>query len=130
MKKGDAYLRIGDCFFVNKSYKQAIESYSKGSPSQKDYILFQKALCEGYEGNNAGKINLLKSIVDSESNSKFKVDAAFELGTTYLSSGSNAEAKSVFLQMMADEPTSNYTRRILVNLCLIYKNEEIGRAHV
>lgn len=124
VKKSDAYLRIGDCFFVNKSYKQAIESYSKGSPSQKDYILYQKALCEGYEGNNSAKINLLKSLVDSQSNSKFKVDAAFELGTTYLSAGNNAEAKTVFLQLMADEPTSNYTRRILVNLCLIYRNEE------
>lgn len=124
VKKGDAYLRIGDCFFVSKSYKQAIESYSKGSPAQKDYILFQKALCEGYEGNNSGKIILLKSLVDSESNSKFKVDAAFELGTTYLSEGKNSEAKTVFLQLMADEPTSNYTRRILVNLCLIYRNDE------
>jgi tetratricopeptide (TPR) repeat protein len=124
VKKGDAYLRIGDCFFVSKSYKQAIESYTKGSPSQKDYILFQKALCEGYEGNRAGKINLLKSLVESESNSKYKVDAAFELGTTYLGESRNAEAKSVFLQLMADEPTSNYTRRILVNLCLIYRNEE------
>jgi TolA-binding protein len=124
IKKGDAYLRIGDCFFVSKSYKQAIESYAKGSPSQKDYILFQKALCEGYEGNNTGKIGLLKSLVESGGNSKFKVDAAFELGTTYLSEGQNAEAKTVFLQLMADEPTSNYTRRILVNLCLIYRNEE------
>ena len=124
VKKGDAYLRIGDCFFVSKSYKQAIESYSKGSSAQKDYTLYQKALCEGYEGNNSTKINLLKSLVDSESNSKFKVDAAFELGTTYLSAGNNADAKTVFLQLMADEPTSNYTRRILVNLCLIYRNEE------
>jgi tetratricopeptide (TPR) repeat protein len=124
VKKGDAYLRIGDCFFVSKSYKQAIESYTKGSASQKDYILFQKALCEGYEGNRTGKINLLKSLVESESNSKYKVDAAFELGTTYLGESRNAEAKSVFLQLMADEPTSNYTRRILVNLCLIYRNEE------
>ena len=124
LKKGDAYLRIGDCFFVAKSYKQAIESYSKGSPAQKDYIIFQKALCEGYEGHNSTKINLLKSLVDSENNSKFKVDAAFELGTTYLSAGNNSEAKSVFLALMADEPTSNYTRRILVNLCLIYRNEE------
>jgi TolA-binding protein len=124
IKKGDAYLRIGDCFFVSKSYKQAIESYAKGSPSQKDYILFQKALCEGYEGNNTGKIGLLKSLVESGGNSKFKVDAAFELGTTYLTEGKNTEAKTVFLQLMADEPTSNYTRRILVNLCLIYRNEE------
>ncbi len=124
LKKGDAYLRIGDCFFVAKSYKQAIESYSKGSPAQKDYIVFQKALCEGYEGHNSAKINLLKSLVDSENNSKFKVDAAFELGTTYLSSGNISDAKSVFLALMADEPTSNYTRRILVNLCLIYRNEE------
>lgn len=123
-KKGDAYLRIGDCFFVAKSYKQAIESYSKGSPSQKDYILFQKALCEGFEGNNVGKIALLKSLVDSEGNSKYKVDAAFELGTTYIMEGKNAEAKAVFLKLMADEPTSNYTRRVLVNLCLIYRNEE------
>ena len=124
IKKGDAYLRIGDCFFVSKSYKQAMESYAKGSSSQKDYILFQKALCEGYEGNNTGKIGLLKSLVDAGGNSKFKVDAAFELGTTYLTEGQNAEAKTVFLQLMADEPTSNYTRRILVNLCLIYRNEE------
>lgn len=124
VKKGDAYMRIGDCFFVAKSYRQAIESYSKGSPSQKDYILYQKALCEGYEGNNSAKINLLKSLVDSETNSKFKVDAAFELGTTYLTAGNNAGAKQVFLQLMADEPTSNYTRKILVNLCLIYRNED------
>lgn len=124
IKKGDAYLRIGDCFFVSKSYKQAIESYAKGSPSQKDYILFQKALCEGYEGNNTGKIGLLKSLVEAGGNSKFKVDAAFELGTTYLTEGKNTEAKTVFLQLLADEPTSNYTRRILVNLCLIYRNEE------
>jgi tetratricopeptide (TPR) repeat protein len=122
-KVSDAYLRIGDCFFVSKSYKQAIEAYGKGSNGQKDYINYQKALCYGYEGDLNKKVELLAGIVNSNSNSRYKTDAAFELGDTYLEQEKYGLAKSTFLELLADEPNTLFARRIWVDLCLIYREE-------
>jgi tetratricopeptide (TPR) repeat protein len=126
-KKEDAYLRIGDCFYVNKSYKQAIEAYQMGSKNQKDYLTYQSALCFGFEGNNSKKIELLKSLTDQGVLTKFKVDAAVELASTYVTEENYSSARDIYKQVLADQPQSSYTRGILVDLCLIYRelnNEE------
>jgi len=120
-KRADAYLRIGDCFYVNKSYKQAIEAYQKGTPSQKDYITYQSALCYGLDGNNSKKIELLKSLTNQGALTKFKVDAAVELASTYVTEEKFADARDLYKQVLVDQPQSSYTRGILVDLCLIYR---------
>jgi len=122
-KIADAYLRIGDCFFVSKAYKQAIDAYAKGSNGQKDYINYQKALCYGYEGDQAKKIDLLSGIVNSNTNSRYKTDAAFELGETYIEQEKYKQAKETFLELLADDPNTLYARRIWVSLCLVYREE-------
>ena len=127
VKRADAYLRIGDCFYVNKAYSQAIEAYGKGTPSQKDYITYQSALCYGLDGNNNKKIELLKSLTNQGALTKFKVDAAVELASTYVADERFAEARDLYKQVLVDQPQSSYTRGILVDLCLIYRelnNEE------
>jgi TolA-binding protein len=125
-KVNDANLRIGDCFFVQKSYAQAIQYYDKcadDNGSGKDYAMFQKALCYGYDGKNDKKAWVLKSLLTDIPDSRFKVDAKYELAKTYLSDGRIGEAKTYYNDIVTNHNTSQYTKLSMRDLCLVYVQE-------
>lgn len=83
----DAYIRSGDCYFMNRNYKQAlviydriIEMNAKGA----DYALYQKAIIAGAYNKNSEKINLLQNLVKQYPHSDFANEANFEIANTYM----------------------------------------------
>jgi tetratricopeptide (TPR) repeat protein len=125
-KVNDANLRIGDCFYVNKSYVQAIQYYDKvadNSQGNKDYAMFQKAMCYGFDGKNDKKAWVLKSLLSEIPDSKFKVDAKYELASTYLADDRLAEAKTYYSDILENHSTSAYNKRALTDMCLVYVKE-------
>lgn len=122
-KLNDAYLRIGDCFYVNKSYAQAIQYYDKvadNSQGNKDYAMYQKAMCYGYEGQPDKKSWVLKSLLSEIPDSKFKVDAKYEIAKTYLFQERLEEAKNYYNDILQNHTTSVYVKKALADMCIVY----------
>ena len=125
-KLTDAYLRIGDCFYVGKSYAQAITYYDKAigpDKGNKDYAMFQKAICYGYDGQNDKKIWVLKSLLSEIPESKFGADARYELAKTYLAENRLPEAKSYYNDIIENFSSTAHSKHALKDLCLIYVKE-------
>ncbi len=125
-KVNDANLRIGDCFLVNKNYAQAIAYYDKVSGSNnsgKEYAMFQKAMSYGYNGQNDQKAWVLKNLLTEYPDSKFIVEAKYEIAKTYLSENKIGDAKTYYNDVLTKHGTSQYAKYALRDMCLIYVKE-------
>ena len=60
----DAYLRLGDGYFVSSDYSNAIDAYERAikmNEIETDYAFFQKAISYGYVGKGSQKIEQLRN---------------------------------------------------------------------
>ncbi|MCT8338459.1 tetratricopeptide repeat protein [Flavobacteriaceae bacterium TK19130] len=121
----DAYLRLGDSYFVTSQYWPAMENYneaiSKNTPD-KDYASFQKAISYGFVDRVDQKIEGLQSFVSDFPNSVYKDDALYELGNTYVAQDRNADALKTYDRLIRDMPNSSYTAKTLMKKALILDN--------
>ncbi len=125
-KVNDAYMRIGDCFFVAKSYSQAIIYYDKaaaGDAAGKEYAMYQKAMSYGYDGQSDKKAWVLKNLLTESPGSKFEVDAKYELAKTYLLDNRLSDAKTYYNDILKNHAVSPYAKFSLKDMCLIYVKE-------
>ncbi len=123
----DAYLRVGDCFYVIKSYDQAIQYYDKvadNSQGNKDYAMFQKAMCYGYNGQQDKMAWVMKSLLTEIPDSKFKVDAKYELAKSYLLQNRLQEAINYYQDIISNHSTTPYFKKALADMCVIYVRQE------
>jgi len=122
-KLHDAWLRIGDCYFVSKSYDQAITFYDRvinASATSKDYAMYQKAMAYGYDRQLDKKAWVLKSLLADLPNSKFQAEARYELARSYLATDRLEEAKTYYDDVVSKHGNTNFAKRALVDLCFIY----------
>ena len=83
----DAYIRMGDAFFMLKNYTKANRIYSyfiTNNLLQADYALFQKAMIMGALNRPKEKNRLLQSLPTSFPGSPLITDAYMEMANTYL----------------------------------------------
>ncbi len=131
-KENDAYLRLGDTYFVTSSYQNAINSYKKSEAFESktaDYATFQTALSYGFLKNNSKKIDLLQQLISSFSKSSYRDDALFVLGGTYTLSNQTSEALNTYDRLLQKYPRSKFVPRVLLKKGLIfYNNNENEKA--
>ena len=123
--KGDAYIRLGDCYFVDRSYDQAVNYYDLATRVGKrnaDYALFQQGLCYGAKGNSNQKINMLDELLRTYPSTNYYDKALFEIGNTHLVYGDKRSAISAFNRLIRERPRSSYTRQALMKVGMIYYN--------
>jgi len=123
--KTDAYIRLGDCFFMERSYDQAINYYDLATRIGKrnaDYALYQQGLCYGAKGNVNQKITMLNDMLESYPSTPYYEQALFEIGNTYLVHGDKRSAISSFNRLIKDRPRSSYTRQAMMKVGMIYYN--------
>ena len=123
--KGDAYIRLGDCFFVDRSYDHALNYYDLATRVSKvnaDYALFQQGLCYGAKGNSNQKINMLEDLVRTYPSTNYYDRALFEIGNTHLVYGDKRSAIAAFNRLTKERPRSSYTRQALMKTGMIYYN--------
>lgn len=121
-KINDAYLRLGDCYYVAKDFNKAINNYDlaiQQNQNMKDYALFQKGICYGFNGDNTKKIEVLQSLLNTQNDSKFTVDTKSTLAKTYLENDDLNKAKSLYEDIINNHPTSVYVKYSLRDLLLI-----------
>ena len=123
--KTDAYIRLGDCFFMERSYNQAINYYDMATRIGKrnaDYALYQQGLCYGAKGNVNQKITMLNDMLQAYPSTPYYEQALFEIGNTYLVHGDKRSAISSFNRLIKDRPRSSYTRQAMMKVGMIYYN--------
>ncbi len=83
----DAYIRIADCYYMNRDFKTAMPMYNKVleySWPASDYATFQKAMVAGVSSSSE-KISLLTGLIRKYPQSDLVADANMEIANTYLS---------------------------------------------
>ena len=123
--KTDAYIRLGDCFFMERSYDQAINYYDLATRIGKrnaDYALYQQGLCYGARGNVNQKINMLNDLLQSYPTTPYYDQALFEIGNTYLVHGDKRSALANFNRLIKERPRSSYTRQAMMKVGMVYYN--------
>ncbi len=124
-RKQDAYLRLGDSYFVTSQYWPAMENYNQaislGTPDE-DYAAFQKAISYGFVDRVSQKLEGLESFDQTYPRSIYRDDALYELGNTYVSMEKNDEAVRTYDKLVRELPKSSYVSRALLKKALIYDN--------
>ena len=123
--KTDAYIRLGDCFFMERSYSNAINYYDLATRIGKrnaDYALYQQGLCYGAKGNVNQKIAMLNDMLEAYPSTPYYEQALFEIGNTYLVHGDKRSAIASFNRLIKDRPRSSYTRQAMMKVGMIYYN--------
>lgn len=125
VKLNDAYLRLGDAYFVASNYESAIQAYNSAielDEIESDYAAFQKAISYGYGGNLKTKISQLKLFIETYPKSKFRDDAMFELGNAYTKSNQNDKALREYNQLVTEYRMSSLTPKAMLREGLILYN--------
>ncbi|MBS7566387.1 tetratricopeptide repeat protein [Mucilaginibacter sp. Bleaf8] len=128
----DATARLGDSYFVLKSYSSALQYYDRiiaGGSQGQDYALFQRGMIQGLQGSPDAKISTLNDVLRRYPNSDFVDDASFEIAYTYFLKNQGDEAKSGLQNLIQQHPQSSYIPRALVTIGLIdYNNNQDDQA--
>ncbi len=124
-KMYDAYLRLGDSYFVTSKYWPAIETYNKALAlpgTQKDYAAYQKAMSYGFVDKRNTKIEELDRFVSAYPKSTLKDDALFELGNTYVSSGNEQQGLETYDRLISEYRRSSLVPQAMMRQGLVHYN--------
>ena len=121
----DAQVRLGDACFLQNKYADAAAVYEKvyaADPSSADlYPLLQASIAYGLAGDDARKIELLRTAVRSGHDAPLYPQAVFELGRAYVQSGHGDDATECFFTLLGMKD-SDYYLKALLELALINAN--------
>ena len=129
----DAYNRLGDCYFADTRYDDAIANYQKAYEAgslDSDYSLFQKAFCHGLLNENNLKINELDNLQTQFPQSNYIDDALYETGKSFERLQEESKAESNYLTLISKFPASPYKPKALVQLGLLAYNKSDYAASV
>jgi TolA-binding protein len=127
LRVNDSYLRIGDGYFVNRNYANAIIYYDKAiemNGIDGDYAQFQIAISHGLTNNENKKIDELNSFLDKHPKSTYRDDAYFVLGNSYIKKNENDLALENFDNLIANYKRSPLVSKAMLKKGLIYYNTD------
>jgi len=121
----DAFLRLGDDYFIDKKYDDALMYYDqavqRGGPGS-DYGFYQTAMAAGGKGAFDRKASLLQTFLQRYPTSVYTQDALYELAMTWLLLNDDEKALAVFKTITDKYPSGRYIRKALLKTGLIYYN--------
>lgn len=126
-RQADSWIRIGDCYFIQRQYNNAITSYNnalKLSDDNADYAYFQQGMGYGALGKADEKIERLNIIASRHQKSSFYDRALYEIGMTYLNNNDSRSAITSFEKVGKERPRSQYARKSLMKIGMIYYNND------
>ncbi|MCW3807606.1 tetratricopeptide repeat protein [Plebeiibacterium marinum] len=122
---GDAYNRIGDCYFVQRDFQQAISYYEKATGrinASPDYSIYQKAISLGILKKHETKISELNGLINKYPKSHYVDDALYEMGKSYVAMGDLPNAIRKYKTIKEKYSTSSYSKKAMLQLGLVYYN--------
>jgi tetratricopeptide (TPR) repeat protein len=122
---GDAYNRIGDCYFMQQKYNLASENYEqtiKFKATHFDYAMFQRGMALGLINKPQEKLKTLGQISEFYPQSPYAPAAIYEMGRTYLQSNRFEMAGKAFTTITEYYKKSYYYQLALIELGLLNVN--------
>ena len=119
----DALNRLGDCFFNNRQFEDAIGTYDcviQLANYGADYALFQKGYALGLLHRYPEKIQILEQLASNYPYSDYADDALYETARAHLQLDQNAEAIKMYTRIINQYPRSNKASK---------SSLELGMAH-
>ena len=107
----DALVRLSDCQFMLKQYKQALKSYQKIIDlgwNYEDYASLQKAIIYGALGLNKEKLQILNRYETDFNQSVYLSDARMELADTYTSKEQFQQAITPLSKVLLDQKATEF----------------------
>ena len=123
--ESDAWMRIGDCYFMEKNYQKAIIAYSnamKLDTKNADYALFQQGMGYGALGKVNDKVRCMNDLTDRYTTSSFYDRALYETGMAHLSTNDERSAIAAFNKLVRERPRSAYARQGQMKIGMLYYN--------
>lgn len=123
--ESDAWMRIGDCYFMERNYQKAIVAYNNAMKLDKknaDYALFQKGMGYGALGDMAAKEQSMNTLTSTYKTSSFYDRALYETGMAHLGTGDERSAIAKFSQLVNERPRSVYARQGQMKIGMLYYN--------
>ena len=124
----DAYLRLGDSYFITSNYYKAMEAYNfaiQNKAKNLDYAYFQKAISYGFVGKNDKKIATLKDFLSKFKTSKYRDEAFYSLGVAYTKAHQKDKAIAAYNEVLKFR-SSALKPKALLKQGLIYFNSNQG----
>lgn len=124
-KLNDSYLRIADGYYITQKYPDAVEYYDKAisiKKSDADYAMFQKAVALGILKKNDEKMAILENLLAEYKDSKYAVDATYQLAKSNMTRNENDKALVYFNSIVSNYPNSSYVKKSMLNIAQIYYN--------
>ena len=120
---GDAYNRIGDCYFYERRFEEARQQYAQAvvtSPSLGDYSLFQEGIVKGLQRDYAGKIQVLNKLITDYPSSAYLDDALYEQGRAFVQMEDSENAIKRYSLLVQRYPESELSRKAANEIGLLY----------
>lgn len=121
----DAYLRLGDSYFVTSKYWPAMENYNAAIDRGVQaiaYAEFQKSISYGFVDRTNQKVEGLLEFITKYSGSSLRADAMYELGNTYVNLEENNRALAMYDKLLNEAPRSRFVPMTLLKKALLLDN--------
>ncbi|MBK0402876.1 tetratricopeptide repeat protein [Adhaeribacter sp. BT258] len=121
----DATMRLGDTYYVEKDYKQALNLYDKvlaSNSPDKDYVYFQKGVVLGLMGRKEEAAKNLQSLVNNFPKSRYADDATYQKAVLDFENGNYAPAISGFTNLIDNRPQSSLIPNAIQKRGVAYVN--------
>ena len=125
LRLNDAYLRLGDGYFVSSDYNKAIDAYNDAiaiNEIESDYAEFQKTMSYGYVGQNPKKIKDLNTFIEDYPKSSLRDDAMYELANSYVKANEISKAMTIYDRLNSEYKNSLFIPKSLLRQGLAYYN--------
>ncbi|MBO4499353.1 MAG: tetratricopeptide repeat protein [Bacteroidaceae bacterium] len=124
---GDAYARMGDCYFYQREYQKAESLYAnslRAYPKNGDYAIYQTGLCLGLRKDYTAKALMLERIMSEYPSSAYCLQALYEQGRAYQQLDRTSDAIRVFDHIVASYPKSDLARKAMAETALMYYQDD------
>ena len=121
----DALNRIGDCYFNNRQFQQAVGYYTQVSglrSSGTDYALYQRGLALGLQHKYGEKIQVMNELAKRFPRSDYADDGIYETARAQLQLDNEREAIDTYDRLLSAYPHSPLARKASLERAMLYRN--------
>jgi tetratricopeptide (TPR) repeat protein len=126
-KKSDAYLRLGDSYFLLNNDEEAVKHYQSAidlDQKNVDYAIFQKSVSAGYLADYLEKERLLNLLLANYPNSTYSTNTVFELANNYRVQNKNEQAIKYYKQIVQNQNGTYQERKSRLEIGGIYLRDK------
>ena len=132
-KLTDAYLRLGDAYYMSNDYARAQEFYALAEESgsfDMDYSIFQQIQCFDLTNQRDKKRTALIQLIANYPQSLYNDDAMLNLSSMYLNEDRQEESVALLSDLIKKHPQSVLVKTALLKLGLNFYKESISDSAV